>query len=92
MTQIQIKYLLVGLVCCIALQVPAQQIPSRPNDGVRRDNTKTDQLKGYQQLHLSSVQQQKLRALQKEGRLQATAIRTDPQLTADEKKKTETGF
>lgn len=86
MIQIQAKYLLAVFVCSIAIQVSAQQIPSRTNDGIRRNEARLDQLKEYQQLHLSAGQQQKLRSLQKETRQKTGAIRTDPQLTNNEKK------
>ncbi|MBO9617920.1 MAG: hypothetical protein J7539_02700 [Niabella sp.] len=82
----QIKYFLLALGCCVAVQAPAQQIPSRPIEAVRRDDSRIDQVKVYQQLHLNAGQQQKLRTLQKEGRQQAAAIRNDPQLTVDQKK------
>ncbi|ANH83291.1 hypothetical protein A8C56_21965 [Niabella ginsenosidivorans] len=82
---IQIRSLFVAGFLIAVSQGIAQEIPSRPNDGIQRNKPDPDRLKIYQQLHLSSEQKQKLVSLQKQQRLRITDIRNNQQLTSAEK-------
>ncbi|MCF3110770.1 hypothetical protein LL912_18445 [Niabella sp. CC-SYL272] len=65
----------------------AQEIPSRPNKGIQRTETKREQYDVYQKLKLTADQKSQLIALQKEGKAAVAAVRKDEALTPAEKKK-----
>ncbi|MBZ4189555.1 hypothetical protein [Niabella beijingensis] len=70
----------------LAAGAVAQEIPSRPNEGVQRTETRREQYGNYQKLNLTAEQKIRLEALQKENREALAAIRNNPGLTKTEKK------
>ncbi|MBO9593737.1 MAG: hypothetical protein J7599_12595 [Niabella sp.] len=70
----------------VTVTAAAQDIPSRPNEGIQRTETKRERYDVYQKLKLTADQKSRLIALQKEGKAAISAIRRDDVLTPAEKK------
>jgi|GEM_PF-5234384 len=79
--QLNIRSVLFAGLLLAALPGAAQEIPSRPNEGVRRTESKREQYNGYQQLGLTADQKTRLVALQKEGKAGLAAIRNNTTLS-----------
>lgn len=84
--QLNIRSVLFAGLLLAAIPGAAQEIPSRPNEGVKRTESKREQYSTYQQLGLTADQRTRLVALQKEGKAGLSAIRNNPALSAAAKK------
>ncbi|MGJ7033436.1 hypothetical protein [Niabella hirudinis] len=84
--QLNIKAVFFAGSLLLAVTGVAQEIPSRPNEGVRRTETRREQYDVYQKLKLTADQKNQLKILQKEGKEGFIAIRNDMALTDAAKK------
>ncbi|MCD2424585.1 hypothetical protein LQ567_17525 [Niabella pedocola] len=70
----------------VTVTATAQDIPSRPNEGIQRTETRRERYDVYQKLKLTADQKSRLIALQKEGKAAVSAVRKDDALAPAEKK------
>lgn len=84
--QLNMKSVFFAGLLLITVTAAAQDIPSRPNEGIQRTETRRERYDVYQKLKLNADQKSRLIALQKEGKAAVSAIRNNDALTPAEKK------
>ncbi|WP_300601770.1 hypothetical protein [Niabella sp.] len=84
--KLNIKAVFFPALLFAAITAAAQEIPSRPNEGIQRTETRREQYDIYQKLKLTADQKNRLITLQKEGKSAVSALRNNTALTLAEKK------
>lgn len=84
--QLNMKSVFFAGLLFVTVTATAQDIPSRPNEGIQRTETRRERYDVYQKLKLTADQKSRLIALQKEGKAAVSAIRKDDALAPAEKK------